>query len=488
MPRLTARRRTRRLTELLFLMAAVTTAGFGYLQVGLAHNREVPSDLRRHLLVLGLLALAAHLTVRFRATYADPLLLPAAVLLNGLGLVLITRLDLTTPDAPAAPAQVLWSTLGVAFFILVVLPRDYRRLQRYTFVCAAAALVLLVLPLFFPAVYGAKIWVLIGPLSLQPGEFTKILLTVFFAGYLATRGHTLTLTGRRLWRFQLPSARVLAPILVIWLISVLVLVAERDLGTSLVFFGVFVAMLYLATDRGSWVAICLLMTAVGALFVGWLEPHVHGRVENWLHPLASINAGEGANQLAQSMFAFASGGLLGTGLGHGHSSLIGFAAKSDFILATAGEELGFVGLTMLILLYAVIVTRGFRAGLALRDPFGGLLGLGLAVLFGIQVFVVAAGVTDLIPLTGMTMPFLAQGGSSVVTNWVLIALLVKLSDQARRPEPAPDPEPDGAPLPNAPPMADAEPTEPVPPVEPEARRAAAGPVLSWPRGRRGEGS
>ena len=182
--------------------------------------------------------------------------------------------------------------------------------------------------------------------------------------------------------------------------SVGVLVLETDLGTSLLFFGLFVVMLYVATGRRGWIAVGLLLAAAGAVAVGSLEPHVHSRVVDWLHPFASISAGQGAGQLAQSLFAFGAGGLLGTGLGRGHSVLIGFAAKSDFIVATAGEELGLVGLTVLIMLYALLVARGFRAGLAVRDPFGRLLAVGLAAIIALQVFVIVGGVTDLIPLTG----------------------------------------------------------------------------------------
>jgi cell division protein FtsW (lipid II flippase) len=191
-------------------------------------------------------------------------------------------------------------------------------------------------------------------------------------------------------------------------------------------------LLYVATGRVGWIAVGVLLACLGALAVARLEPHVHHRVEDWLHPFASIEAGEGPHQLAQSLFSFAAGGLLGTGLGLGHSSLIGFAVKSDFILATAGEELGLAGLAAIFLLYALLVERGIRAGLALRDPFGRLLAVGLASLIALQVFVIAGGVTGLIPLTGMAMPFLAQGGSSVVTNWAVLALLIRVSDLARR--------------------------------------------------------
>ncbi|MGQ4374837.1 FtsW/RodA/SpoVE family cell cycle protein [Streptomyces sp. SAS_267] len=425
----------RRGIELALIVLAVLLCVYGYCAVGLAKHGTVPPGAAGYGAGLGVLALLAHVAVRLRAPYADPLLLPIAVLLNGLGLVLIYRLDLETPDDQAAPSQLVWSTLGVAFFIVVVLClRDHRVLQRYTYVSVVGALALLVLPIFFPAVNGARIWIRIAGFSIQPGEFAKVLLAVFFAGYLAANRNALAYSGRQIWRFrrlQLPTGRVLGPIVAIWLLSVLVLVLERDLGTSLLFFGLFVILLYVATGRTGWIAVGLLLACVGALAVGRLEPHVHSRVEDWLDPFASIAAGQGPNQLAQSLFAFAAGGMLGTGLGLGHSVLIGFAVKSDFILATAGEELGLIGLSAVFLLYALLVERGYRAGLALRDPFGRLLAVGLASIVALQVFVIAAGVTGLIPLTGMAMPFLAQGGSSVVTNWIIVALLIRISDCAR---------------------------------------------------------
>ncbi|MFF7490264.1 FtsW/RodA/SpoVE family cell cycle protein [Streptomyces luteogriseus] len=423
----------RRGIELALIVLAVLLSVYGYCAVGLARHGALPPGAAGYGAGLGVLALLAHLAVRLRAPYADPLLLPIGVLLNGLGLVLIYRLDLETPGDRAAPAQLVWSTLGVALFILVVLLlRDHRVLQRYTYVCVVAALVLLTLPILFPAVNGARIWIRIAGFSIQPGEFAKVLLAVFFAAYLAANRSALAYTGRRVWKLQLPTGRVLGPILAVWLVSVGVLVLERDLGTSLLFFGLFVVLLYVATGRTGWIAVGLLLAVLGAVAVGRLEPHVHSRIETWLHPFASIEAGEGANQLAQSLFAFAEGGMLGTGLGLGHSVLIGFAVKSDFILATAGEELGLAGISAVFLLYGLLVERGFRAGLAQREPFGRLLAVGLASLVALQVFVIAGGVTGLIPLTGMAMPFLAQGGSSVVTNWAIVALLVRVSDSARR--------------------------------------------------------
>ncbi|MEU9247186.1 FtsW/RodA/SpoVE family cell cycle protein [Streptomyces sp. NPDC048385] len=423
----------RRGIELALIVLAVLLCVYGYCAVGLARTGTVPPGTAGYGAGLGVLALVAHLAVRLRAPYADPLPLPIGVLLNGLGLVLIYRLDLQTPGDRAAPAQLVWSTLGVGLFILVVLVlRDHRVLQRYAYLCVAAALVLLLLPILFPAVNGARIWLRVAGFSIQPSEFAKVLLAVFFAAYLAANRGALAYAGRRLWFMQFPTGRVLGPILTIWLVSVGVLILERDLGTSLLFFGLFVVMLYVATGRTGWIAVGLLLAVFGALAVGRLEPHVHGRIADWLHPFASIEAGQGPNQLAQSLFAFAAGGTVGTGLGLGHSVLIGFAAKSDFILATAGEELGLAGLSAIFLLYGLLVERGYRAALALHDPFGRLLAVGLASIVALQVFVIAGGVTGLIPLTGMAMPFLAQGGSSVVTNWAIVALLIRVSDSARR--------------------------------------------------------
>jgi len=301
---------------------AVLLSVCGYCAVGLARHGALPQGAAGYGAGLAVLALLAHLAVRFRAPGADPVLLPIAVLLNGLGLVLIYRLDLETPGDAAAPTQLNWSTLGVALFVVVVVVLDdHRVLRRYAYVCVVGALALLTVPIFFPAVNGARIWVRVAGFSLQPGEFAKVLLAVFFAGYLAANRHALAHSGRRLWWLRLPTGRVLGPVVAIWLLSVGVLVLERDLGTSLLFFGLFVVLLYVATGRTGWVAVGLLLAVAGALAVGRLEPHVHGRVEDWLHPFASIDAGRGPNQLAQSLFAFAAGGVLGTGLGEGHSVL-----------------------------------------------------------------------------------------------------------------------------------------------------------------------
>jgi cell division protein FtsW (lipid II flippase) len=442
---------SRRNTELALLAFAVVIPVFAYANVGLAMTGSLPAGMLGYGLGMALLAGIAHLAVRKFAPYADPLLLPIATLLNGIGLVLIWRLDQSPRlHGSAAPNQLMWSALGVALAIgVLIFLKDHRILQRYTYISMLVALVLLAAPAFFPSSslnYGAKIWIRIGSFSIQPGEFVKIIISIFFASYLMVKRDALALASRRFLGLYLPRGRDLGPILVVWAMSILILVFETDLGTSLLFFGMFVVMLYVATERTSWIVFGLLMSAVGAVVVASFEPHVHTRVMAWLHPFAVFDAHPPAwattDQIAQSLFAFGSGGTLGTGLGQGHPGLIGFAAKSDFILGTVGEELGLAGTMALLLLYGLIVERGIRTSLAARDPFGKLFAVGLSSAFGLQVFVVAGGVMGLIPLTGMTMPFLAQGGSSVITNWALIALLLRISDTARRPAPAPAPNPD----------------------------------------------
>ncbi|MET8943255.1 FtsW/RodA/SpoVE family cell cycle protein [Streptomyces sp. NPDC004542] len=451
---------SRRNTELALLVFAVAIPVFAYANVGLAINDQVPAGLLSYGLGLGLLAGIAHLVVRKFAPYADPLLLPLATLLNGLGLVVIWRLDQSKllqslpTYVTAAPRQLLYTALGIALFaVVLIFLKDHRVLQRYTYISMFCALILLVLPLvpgLGANVFGAKIWIRVPGLgTLQPGEFAKIVLAVFFAGYLMVKRDALALASRRFMGLYLPRGRDLGPILVVWAISILILVFETDLGTSLLFFGMFVIMLYVATERTSWIVFGLLMSAAGAVGVASFEPHIQTRVQAWLDPMREYKlsrtpgvTGLHSDQLQQALWAFGSGGTLGTGLGQGHSDLIRFAANSDFILATFGEELGLAGIMAILLLYGLIVERGVRTALAARDPFGKLLAVGLSGAFALQVFVVAGGVMGLIPLTGMTMPFVAYGGSSVLANWSLIGILIRISDTARRPAPAPASNPD----------------------------------------------
>lgn len=444
---------SRRNTELMMLVFAIAISVFAYANVGLALDGSLPSGMFGYGAGLILLGGVAHLVVRKFAPYADPLLLPLATLLNGLGLVLIWRLDqsprlvqraeqLYGAYSPDAPKQLLYSAIGVAFFVAVLMIlKDHRILQRYTYISMVVALILLIIPMFFPAVNGAKIWISLGPFSIQPGEFAKILIAVFFSGYLMVKRDALALASRRFMGIYLPRGRDLGPIITIWALSILILVFETDLGTSLLFFGMFVVMLYVATERTSWIVFGLLMSAVGAVGVASFESHVQRRVSAWLDPFSPETWAQ-SDQLGQSLMAFASGGTLGTGLGQGHSDLIMFAANADFILSTVGEELGLAGMMAVLLVYALIVERGVRTSLAARDPFGKLLAIGLSGAFAIQIFVVAGGVMGLIPLSGMTMPFLAYGGSSVLANWALIAILIRISDTARRPAPTPSPSTD----------------------------------------------
>ncbi|MFI9393203.1 FtsW/RodA/SpoVE family cell cycle protein [Streptomyces bauhiniae] len=451
---------SRRNTELALLIFAVAIPVFAYANVGLALNDEVPAGLLGYGLGLGLLAGVAHLAVRKFAPYADPLLLPLATLLNGLGLVAIWRLDQSKrlqamhAAGDKATNQLIYTALGIALFVVVLIfLKDHRTLQRYTYISMVVALFLLLLPLvpgLGADVYGAKIWIQIGSFTIQPGEFAKIVLAVFFAGYLMVKRDALALASRRFMGLYLPRGRDLGPILVVWFISIIILVFETDLGTSLLFFGMFVIMLYVATERTSWIVFGLLMSAAGAVGVASFEPHVQTRVQAWLDPmrefkLSRSGAHDGilhSEQAMQALWAFGSGGTLGTGWGQGHSELIGFAANSDFILATYGEELGLAGIMAILLIYGLVAERGVRTALAARDPFGKLLAIGLSGAFALQVFVVAGGVMGLIPLTGMTMPFLAYGGSSVIANWALIGILIRISDTARRPAPSPAANPD----------------------------------------------
>ncbi|MER6469627.1 FtsW/RodA/SpoVE family cell cycle protein [Streptomyces collinus] len=445
--------RHRRNTELALLVFAVVIPLFAYANVGLAINGSVPSGLLGYGLGLGLLTGGGHLVVRKFAPHADPLLLPLATLLNGLGLVVIWRLDqsprlqqraetLFGGFSPDTPKQLLYSALGIAFFaLIIVFLKDHRMLQRYTYISMVVALVLLVAPVFFPPVNGAKIWISLGAFTIQPGEFAKIIIAVFFSGYLMVKRDALALASRRFMGLYLPRGRDLGPIITVWAMSLLILIFETDLGTSLLFFGMFVVVLYVATERTSWIVFGLLMSAAGAVGVASSEPHVQQRVDAWLHPFSDRVMAQ-SDQIAQSLMAFGSGGVLGTGLGQGHSDLIGFAANSDFIFATFGEELGVAGVMAILLLYGLIVERGIRTALAARDPFGKLLAVGLSSAFAIQVFVVAGGVMGLIPLSGMTMPFLAYGGSSVIANWALVGVLLRISDAARRPAPIPASHPD----------------------------------------------
>ncbi|MPZ95132.1 MAG: FtsW/RodA/SpoVE family cell cycle protein [Propionibacteriales bacterium] len=432
--------RKRRGSELLLLALALAIGISAYAIIGLARDNEVPADLIWYGGGLTVLAVVAHLTVRFRAPYADPVLLPVVVALNGLGLAMIHRIDLSLEAAdsqfgPFAPSQLMWSALGVTLFVLVLLLlQDHRVLQAYTYTLGLAGLGLLLLPLI-PGVgveiNGSRVWANIAGLSIQPGEIAKVCLVVAFSGYLVVNRDALALAGRRVLGVDLPRGRDLGPILVAWAASMAVLVFQRDLGSSLLFFGIFVVLLYVATERPGWLVLGTLLFSSGA-YLGYLFfSHVRLRVEGWLDPFGDPDL---FDQIVEAQFGLAWGGLLGRGLGEGSPTRVPYA-WSDFIATSLGEELGLAGLMAIVLLYGLIVERGLRVALLCRDSFGKLLSVGLAVSFALQVFVVVGGVTGLIPLTGLTTPFLSAGGSSMVANWAIIALLLRISHLARRPDP-----------------------------------------------------
>lgn len=321
---------------------------------------------------------------------------------------------------------------------VLILVRDHRILARWIYTAMAAGLGLLLLPLvpvLGRSINGARIWIEVGPFSFQPGELAKILLTIFFAGYLVTARDALSLIDRKILGMRLPRGRDLGPLLVVWITSLIVLVFETDLGMSLLYFGLFVAMLYVATERSSWIVLGMILFLSGAYLAWRFIPHVQVRVTIWLHPFAPANT-DRAYQLVQGLYGMASGGLAGTGLGQGHPQLVPFA-NSDFIFSSIGEELGLAGVMAVLTLYLLLVERGLRAATGVRDSFGKLLAAGLAFSVALQVFVVVGGITRVIPLAGLTMPFLAAGGSSLLSNWIIVALLLRVSDAARRPPPQP---------------------------------------------------
>ncbi|WP_243075961.1 FtsW/RodA/SpoVE family cell cycle protein [Microbacterium sp. SS28] len=384
------------------------------------------------------LVLALHIVLRLRARDADPFVVPIATLLTGLGIAMIYRIDIAVElhgwDA-ASTRQLAWTAIAVVGAVLVVVfLRNYRVLFRYTYIAGLVGILLLLLPIIpgLGADANADVWVDLGIFSFQPGELAKIALGIFFAGYLVRTRESLSSVGTRFLGMTWPRARELGPLLVIWLVSLAIIVLQRDLGTGLLIFGMFVAMLYVATGKTSWVVIGVGLAFVGAFLASRVLPYVQGRFQNWLDAFNPdvIEATGGSYQLVQGIFGLAQGGLVGTGLGQGRPYITPLS-QSDYILPSLGEELGLIGVFAILCLYMVFASRGIRIGLAGQDDFGKLLATGLSFTIALQVFIMVGGVTRVIPLTGLTTPFLAAGGSSLVANWIIVALLLRISDAVR---------------------------------------------------------
>jgi cell division protein FtsW (lipid II flippase) len=418
--------------------------------------------------LLSVLFVGLHVVVRFVAPYADPVLIPAVALINGLGVGFLRRLDLAKAIALKQPEPGVFSGVGghqlawtlvslILAAVLLLVVRDHKTVSRYAYTLGLVGIVLVMIPAVLPAslsdVNGAKLWIKLGGFSIQPGEFAKLALVSFFAYYLVRKREVLSLASRRVLGIDFPRGRDLGPVVTVWLLSLLVLVFEKDLGTALLYFGLFVVTLYVATERASWLIIGLVMF-FGGVYVAYLLgasvggpfANFYDRASVWLDPFSDThyNAVGGSYQLVQGFFGLGTGGLFGTGPGAGSPGFVP-AVRTDFIFAGMGEEVGLFGLSALLVVYLLIVERGLRAALNVRDSFGKLVAGGLAFTLGLQIFVILGGITGLIPLTGQTTPFMSAGGSSLMANWLLIAMLLRISDAARRPATGPVPAAGGAP-------------------------------------------
>lgn len=416
--------------EFLLLITASVIPFVGWVSIDLSREgRVVGGNIIYPLCVVAMFA-AAHLGLRLLRPGADPVVFPAAAALSFTGIILLFRLN-----EHMARLQLVWMGVGLAAMLaLIALLRDYRVLARYRYTLAVAGLVLLLstmLPLISKEVNGARLWLVLGPLRFQPSELAKIFLAVFFAAYLADKKELISAAGRSVAGFRLPRLRDLGPLLTMWALSLVLLIFQKDLGSSLLFFGIFLAMIYVATSRVSFVLVGLLLFILGAAFTFFAFAHVQERITTWVDPLNPETIDNESYQVAQSLFAFAEGGLSGKGLARGHPELIPFV-ETDFAYSVIGEELGLFGAVVLVLLYLLLAARGLFIALRSRDDFGKLLAVGLTAVIGLQSFLIMGGVTRLVPLTGITLPFVSYGGTSLFSNFLLIGLLLCISSGGDR--------------------------------------------------------
>ncbi len=418
----------RPVTGFWLLVVALVISLLAYAMAGLGLNERTPRDFVVYGLVLCTAFVAGWLVVRWTAPRADPVLFPTATALAGLGIAMLYRIMVDRGESTIAREQAIWLLVGLAAFCLTLwFVRDDRQLNAYTYTLGLAGVVLLLLPVvpgIGREINGARLWAEIGPFSFQPAEFGKIFIVVFLAAYLTDKQELLAAGSGR---FGLPRVKDLGPLLLAWGASLAVLFLERDMGASLLFFGVFVVMLWIASGRAAYLWIGAGLFAVGAWFGFLVFEHVQTRVDTWLHALDPSKVfDEGYGQLAQGWFAMATGGIVGTGLGQGSPTLIPYVG-SDFIFAAFGEELGMIGGVALLLLYLILIARGLRIAMERSDTFGKLLATGLTTILALQTFAIVAGVTRLIPLTGVPLPLVSYGGSSRVTTFIMLALLIRVS-------------------------------------------------------------
>jgi len=425
-----------RTAELSMLIIAILVALGTFALVDLSRSSHVSGDLVKFMLGFTAIAVAGHVAIRKLAPAADPLIYSVAVLLAGFGYGEIRRLS---PEL--AGAQLGWIAMGMAAFVITLaVVRDHRQLEqfRYSFLLLGIILLLLpVTPIGSTLGRSAKLWVKLGPLAFQPAELAKIVLAIFLAGYLAAKREVMTITTVKVGPVGIPAPRHFGPLILAWGLSLAVMFYERDLGSSTLFFALFVITLYAATSRGVYAFAGAGMFMLGVWYAYQHFSHVGVRICAWLHPWSTTDKVCGiqaaGRQIAQSAFALGSGGLSGVGLGRGHPELIDPGLRSgtlptDFIFAAIGEELGFIGTVAILLLFGLIAARGFHIALRSRDTFGTLLGTGLTAIITLQALLIMGGVSRLLPLTGITLPFVSYGGSSIFANFILVALLIRISD------------------------------------------------------------
>jgi peptidoglycan glycosyltransferase len=419
----------RRRTELGLIILAVILTGGLYALAGFGKAGNLPANIGPFLVILFGLMVVAHVAMRRLAPNADPILLPIAALLNGIGYVFIARLS-----PHEARLQAFWTFMGVAVFIVTLLlvrrARDLERF-RYSFAFVGIGLLLLpILPGIGENINGARLWIHLGSFNFQPGEIAKLALAIFFASIMVERADLLSKGTRRIGRFLVLEPRYLAPIVVAWALSLVIFFAENDLGSSFLFFALFIGLLWVATGRAYYLALGALLFVVGSYLALHVMHHAQSRVQSWLDPWA--HASTSGYQLIQGWFAIAAGGLFGQGPGQSSAGHIP-EASTDLIFAVIADELGLIGCSALLFGYLLLVGTGLRTAVRCENPFEKLLASGLALIIGVQTFVIVGGVTRLIPLTGITLPFVSYGGSSLIANYILLALLVRISHDTETP-------------------------------------------------------